>query len=80
MQRRVPISEPHRAVNGDASPNGHDEPNPTATPHNKRRLTQLDCEIIEYDAAHPEISLDHLRKRFSGRSKADIAELLGRTP
>jgi putative DNA primase/helicase len=65
--------EPPPAANGDARPNGRDS-------GRKRRLSSIDREIVEYARANPSQSLDQLRKRFSARSKAEIAELLGRTP
>jgi hypothetical protein len=72
-------STPKPVANGDARANGHDTPNPTTLPGRKRRLTKLDQEIIAYDQANPGQSLDQLRKRFGGRSKEAIADLLGRT-
>jgi len=67
-----PEAKPAR--NGDARSNGHDRPNKPA----RKRRTKLDLEILAYDQANPGKSLDHLRKKFGGRTKDALAELLGR--
>ena len=72
--------EPNQAANGHARANGQDETNPPTTPRQQRRLTGLDREIIAYNEAHPDMSLDHLRQKFGGRTKTEIADLLGRIP
>jgi hypothetical protein len=71
---------PNPAANGDARANGRGETNTAVTPGHQRRLTRLDREIIAYDEAHPDMSLDHLRQKFGGRSKTEIADLLRRLP
>jgi hypothetical protein len=72
--------EPDRAAKGDARSNGQDETIPASLSRHRRRLTELDREIIAYDEAHQDTTLDHLRKKFGGRTKAEIADLLGRMP
>jgi hypothetical protein len=71
--------EPKPAADGNAWSNGQDETNPASTPPYRRRLTRLDHDIIDYDQAHPDMSLDHLRRKF-GRPETEIANLLGRMP
>jgi putative DNA primase/helicase len=70
-------SEPKSPTNGDARENGYAELDHVTVP---RRLTKLEREIIAYNEANPGLSLELLRKKFGGRSKEAIAELLGRAP